>query len=58
MTKEEAKEEALKSLKIHANNPDQEEAHHGADMALCRLLRELGYADVVDEWHKIEKWYA
>lgn len=52
------KEEAIKALRIHANNPDQEEAHYAADDVLCMLLIELGYADVVAEWHKIEKWYA
>jgi hypothetical protein len=25
---------------------------------LCRLLTELGYADVVAEWEKVDKWYA
>lgn len=52
------KEEAIELLRTQANNLDQEEAHHAADMVLCRLLTELGYAEVVDEWHKIEKWYA
>jgi hypothetical protein len=52
------KDQAIESLRTHANNPDREEAHHAADMVLCKLLTELGYADVVEEWHKIEKWYA
>lgn len=52
------KDQAIESLRTHANNPDQEEAHHAADMVLCKLLTDLGYADVVNEWHKIEKWYA
>jgi hypothetical protein len=52
------KTQAIELLKIHANNSDQEEAHYDADMVLCKLLTELGYVDVVNEWHKIEKWYA
>ena len=52
------KEEAIEALRIHANNPFLDEAHVLADRVLCNLLTELGYADVVDEWHKIEKWYA
>ena len=52
------KGKAIEQLRIQGNNPDREEAHHAADKVLCKLLTELGYADVVDEWHKIEKWYA
>ena len=52
------KEEAIELLRHHANNPDREEAHVAADRVLCILLTTLGYADVVDEWHKIEKWYV
>lgn len=52
------KEEAIELLRDHAKDPKPEDAHYDADMVLCNLLTELGYADVVDEWHKIEKWYA
>lgn len=37
---------------------DPESAHVNADKVLCDLLRALGYGDVVDEWEKVEKWYA
>lgn len=32
--------------------------HLEADNLLCELLRELGYGAVVDEYEKIDKWYA
>lgn len=37
---------------------DPESAHARADTVLCRLLRAIGYGPVVDEYEKIEKWYA
>ena len=52
------KEEAIELLRFPANLEDPEAAHILADRILCDLLIALGYADVVDEWHKIEKWYA
>ena len=37
---------------------DTESAHIEADEALCGLLIELGYQDVVEEYNKVRKWYA
>jgi hypothetical protein len=37
---------------------DTEIAHKFADRALCDLLRELGFGEVVDEYNKIDKWYS
>lgn len=48
----------LAELEVQANSGDPEEAHLLADMALCHLLNEIGYGDVVDAWEKIKKWYA
>jgi hypothetical protein len=31
--------------------------HRMADDVLCRLLRSLGYRDVVAEYNKVGKWY-
>ena len=39
-------------------NVDTELAHCNADGILCDLLKELGYADVVEEYKKVGKWYA
>ena len=48
---------ALKQL-IDADKLDIESAHCDADQALCDLLTELGYHEVVAAYLKIEKWYA
>lgn len=53
------REEALADLKAAADqNGDIEAAHADADTILCQLLTTLGYADVVEAWEKVEKWYA
>jgi predicted GNAT family N-acyltransferase len=48
----------LELMKKAGNDRDTEKAHINADDLLCRLLIELGYKDVVDEYVEIEKWYA
>lgn len=35
-----------------------EDAHKEADDALCDLLTALGYENVVNEYRKIDKWFA
>lgn len=37
---------------------DPEIAHIEADDILCNFLKELGYADIVIEYEKIEKWFS
>ena len=37
---------------------DRESAHIYADDILCKLLKELGYKELVEEYDKIHKWYA
>ena len=37
---------------------DPEEGHMNADAVLCVLLTELGFADVVEAWNTVDKWYA
>lgn len=37
---------------------DTEISHSMADDVLCELLVKLGCSDVVEEWKKVEKWYA
>ena len=37
---------------------DIEYAHSKADKILCELLEELGLKDIVEEYKKIDKWYA
>ncbi len=35
-----------------------EAAHRKADYILCAVLSKLGYDDIVEEYHNLEKWYA
>ena len=37
---------------------DQENAHVDADDVLCELLIYFGFKEVVEEYHRIPKWYA
>ncbi len=52
------KEEAIELLKAEQINIDVEVAHIRADDILCKLLTELGYSEVVEEFEKVRKWYA
>jgi hypothetical protein len=56
--KQMTREEAIETLKTLAKDLDVEVAHKEADVVLCQLLFTLGYGDVVDEYHRIYKWYA
>lgn len=55
---ESVRQQAIASLKEWQKMKDPEPAHAHADKVLCDLLIQLGYGDVVAEWHKVEKWYA
>lgn len=52
------RQQAIDRLKEVQSDPDPEIAHGVADDILCALLESLGYADVVAEWMKVDKWYA
>lgn len=52
------REHAIAELKKLQELGDTEAAHSDADEVLCKLLSALGYQDVVDEWEKVDKWYA
>lgn len=52
------REQAIAKLKELQNSGDTEAAHSDADDVLCALLRSLGYADVVAEYEKVDKWFA
>ena len=55
-------EEAIMTLRecraLGVGDMEVEDAHHRADVVLCKLLRTVGFGDVVDEWSKVPKWYA
>lgn len=50
--------QAIDELQTAQSNGDTEIAHAYADDILCQLLTALGHADVVDEYQKVDKWYA
>lgn len=52
------KEEAIEELKKCQRSSDTEVAHSLADDVLCDLLESLGFGDVVEEYNKINKWFA
>jgi hypothetical protein len=54
-----ARSRAIAALEAEQGpNVDKEEAHMRADKVLCGLLADLGFADVVAEWEKVDKRYA
>jgi hypothetical protein len=53
-----SREDAVFALKALQTGGDIEIEHAEADEILCRLLKTLGFDEVVDEWWKIDKWYA
>jgi len=52
------RKQAIKELKKLQKTGDPEYAHGTADDILCKILKELGYQDVLDEYYKVPKWYA
>ena len=54
----ELEKNVLVELKNAKDESDTESAHADADDALCRFINGLGYSKVVDEYNKINKWYA
>jgi len=58
MNKKEKIQKAVDLLKKEQLNTDIEIAHCNADEILLDLLEKLGCKEVVEEFNKIEKWYA
>lgn len=50
--------EILEKLKDLQGYGDTEISHSKADDLLCELLLQLGYRKIVEEYRKIEKWFA
>lgn len=60
-TKEELKvlhENCLYRMNALLDMDDKEEAHIRADNILCEVLEKIGFHDVVNVFHEIDKWYA
>ena len=51
-------EAVIKQLKQLQDSGDTEASHGEADDILCDFLIHLGYDEVVEEYKKIDKWYA
>ena len=64
MTKEEMATKAVIEMQVCVHLSDQcggddpERAHVLADNILCARLIQLGELKLVDEFHKVQKWYA
>ena len=54
MKRLEAKQQLIALQKV----ADLEAAHAKADEILLRMLSDLGFDDIVQEYQKIDKWYA
>jgi len=52
------REEAIQELRDLQVGGDTESEHWQADEVLCRVLKSLGETEIVEEWLKVEKWYA
>lgn len=60
MTKKQKEEiaEAISQLKDLQESNDIESAHAEADDILCTVLEVLGHSELIEEYKKVEKWYA
>jgi len=52
------REEAIRELRDLQVGGDTEVEHWQADEVLCRVLKSLGETEIVEEWLKVDKWYA
>jgi len=50
--------EAIDQLKDLQESDDIESAHAEADDILCTVLEVLGCTKLVEEYKKVQKWYA
>lgn len=48
----------INHIKAYCYSGDVEANHSEADKALTLFLLSLGYSALVEEWEKIDKWYA
>ena len=51
-------QQAINALIALQGEGDTEANHGNADDILCEFLKGLGYENIVDEYNKIDKWYA
>lgn len=58
MLTKEQKDKFIKKLKELSNDNDTEISHITADNILCMILSLLDCDEIVEEYNKINKWYA
>ena len=51
-------EEYAAQMAAFGESGDIEMVHSKADDLLCEILKELGYVKLVEEFDKLDKWYA
>lgn len=51
-------DQAIALLQKCVDEDDEENGHMNADNVLCDVLIKLGYKEVVDKWHEVDKWYS
>ena len=51
-------EDYINRIRDLANNRDVEGTHIEADKILCEVLKTLEQSELVEEFEKLEKWYA
>ena len=51
-------EDYINRIRDLANKRDVEGTHIEADKILCEVLKTLGQSELVEEFEKLEKWYA
>jgi len=51
-------EQARDKIKEIIATKDEETGHQEADWLMCEILESLGYAEMVSEFNKMDKWYA
>ena len=51
-------EDYINRIRDLASNRDVEGTHIEADKILCEVLKTLGQSELVEEFEKLEKWYA
>lgn len=51
-------EDYINRIRDLTNNRDVEGTHIEADKILCEVLKTLGQSELVEEFEKLEKWYA
>jgi len=50
-------ENSIRDMAELVKDGNSGENHNSADIILCHVLTELGYGQLVEKYHELEKWY-